>query len=47
VAQEQRAKLRFYIAAFDDPHPDLQVTTLDLLSRMTASAWFVIAITAE
>jgi WD40 repeat protein len=47
VAQDQGAQLRLYVAAFDNPQPALRVTTLDLLSRMTASAWFVIAITVE
>lgn len=47
VAQDQGAQLRLYVAAFDNPRPDLQVTTLDLLSRMTESAWFVVAITVE
>ncbi|MBE7499473.1 MAG: protein kinase [Verrucomicrobiales bacterium] len=47
VAQDQGARLRLYVVAFDNPHPDLEVTTLDLLSRMTTSAWFVIALTVE
>jgi hypothetical protein len=47
VARDQGARLRLYVAAFDNPQPELRVTTLDLRSRMTASGWFVIAITVE
>jgi hypothetical protein len=39
--------LRLYRASWDNPRPDEQVTSIDYVSRMTAFAPFLIAITVE
>lgn len=40
-------ELRLYVSAWKNPRPDIEVTSLDLVSRETDSAPFFLAITVE
>jgi len=41
------ATLRLYLRTYDNPHPELEVSLLDLVSELTLGAPFVIAMTVE
>ena len=38
---------RVYLSTWENPRPEIEVTTLDFVSAMTRSAPFLIALTAE
>jgi hypothetical protein len=44
---KQGNPLRIYLTAFDNPRPDVEVKTIDLISNLTACAPFLIALTLE
>ena len=44
---EPGKELRLFVATWENPRPDVEVTSLDLVSRETQSAPFVVAITVE
>jgi hypothetical protein len=44
---EPGKELRLFVATWDNPRPEVEVTSLDLVSRETQSAPFVVAITVE
>jgi hypothetical protein len=46
-AGEPGKELRLFVATWENPRPDVEVTSLDLVSRETQSAPFVVAITVE
>ncbi len=47
VAKTLGAQTRLYLSTFENPKPDLLVTHLDYVSRLTPSAPFTVAITVE
>jgi len=47
VAQRQGATLRLYLTTYDNPRPDVEVTSIDLISKMTTAAPFLVAMTVE
>jgi hypothetical protein len=46
-ATEKGATLRLYVSTWDNPRPDVEVKTIDLVSDLTGAAPFVVAITVE
>jgi hypothetical protein len=46
-AAREGASLRLYFSTWENPRPDVEVKTLDLVSNLTGTAPFVIAITVE
>jgi hypothetical protein len=44
---EPGKEVRLFVATWENPRPDVEVTSLDLVSRETQSAPFVVAITVE
>ena len=46
-AQEVSGPLRLFKTAWDNPQPDIEVESIDYVSKMTDSAPFLIAITVE
>jgi len=47
VAKQAGATLRLYLTPYENPQPDLEVTSLDFVSKMTTAAPFLIALTVE
>jgi hypothetical protein len=45
VAQRSGVTVRLYLTTYENPHPDLEVTSIDLVSEMTTAAPFLIAMT--
>jgi hypothetical protein len=41
------AKLRLYLRTYENPRPDIEVTSLDFVSKMTQAAPFLVALTVE
>ena len=47
AAARENATLRLYVSTWENPRPDVEVQTLDLVSELAEAAPFVIAITVE
>ncbi|MHC1763865.1 MAG: hypothetical protein AB9869_06090 [Verrucomicrobiia bacterium] len=47
VAQEAGATLRLYLTSYENPHPELEVASLEYVSKFTQVAPFLIALTVE
>lgn len=47
VAKAQGATRRLYLTPYDNPQPDLEVTSLDFVSKGTQAAPFLVAMTVE
>ena len=45
--EKNGATLRLYLSTYENPHPDLQVTSIDFVSKMTQAAPFLVAMTVE
>ncbi|MHC1766698.1 MAG: protein kinase [Verrucomicrobiia bacterium] len=47
VARAQGTTRRLYLTAYENPQPDIVVTSLDFVSKMTQAAPFLVALTVE
>lgn len=47
ASKAAKLQTRLYLGAWDNPHPDQRVTTIDFVSANTATGPFCVAITAE
>ena len=45
--EQYRARLRLYVSTFENPRPELEVKTIDVISTVTPCAPFLIALTIE
>jgi len=47
VANRYGATLRLYLTTYDNPRPDVEVTSIDFVSKMTTAAPFLVAMTVQ
>ncbi len=47
VSIQAQGEVRLYLRSYENPRPEAEVASLDFLSRLTASAPFLVAITVE
>ncbi len=47
VARKAGVSLRLYLTAYENLQPDLEVTSIDLVSKMTTAAPFLVTLTVE
>jgi len=40
-------RLRLYLTPYENPRPDLEVTSIDFVSKLTHAAPFLVALTVE
>lgn len=46
-AAQSNARIRLYLTTYDNPHPELEVSHIDFVSKVTPAAPFLVAMTVE
>jgi len=47
VADRYHATVRLFLRTYENPHPDVEVVSIDFVSKLTAAAPFLVAMTVE
>jgi eukaryotic-like serine/threonine-protein kinase len=47
VAEKYEAKLRLFLSTFENPRPEVEVASIDFVSKLTLAAPFLVAMTVE
>jgi hypothetical protein len=47
VADRYKASVRLFVRTYDNPRPEVEVVSIDFVSKLTAAAPFLVAMTVE